>query len=251
MSYQETVSRRRAKRQWRRLVQVLEAAGATLDFLEPSPTSSALSFTADGAFFYAPGRALVLRNDGPRGTLEPPLYRSWLRKHGYTVESMPPRYRLDGGNLLRFPNGDVLAGLKPNASGLGERYVARLLKLACHRRLWTVELRAERHLHLDTAVGLLADRAYLVYRPALANEAVLERTPLGSAPAINIGREDAERFACNLIVVNDVVITGLISASLARRISRVGFHVERLDLGEFHKAGGGARCLTLPLWRQP
>ncbi|MEA2428748.1 MAG: dimethylarginine dimethylhydrolase, eukaryotic [Thermoleophilaceae bacterium] len=50
------------------------------------------------------------------------------------------------------------------------------------------------------------------------------------------------------MVVGDVVITGPISHGLARRIAARGFEVESLDLSEFYKAGGGAKCLTLPLW---
>jgi N-dimethylarginine dimethylaminohydrolase len=68
---------------------------------------------------------------------------------------------------------------------------------------------------------------------------------------IDVSAADAARFACNLVVVGDVVITGPISTALERRIARRGYHVERVDLGEFYKAGGGARCLSLALWHGP
>ena len=247
MTYRERVDVRRAKRQWRSLVRVLEGAGAELEIVEPDGATSAVVFTADGAFCYAPGHALVLRNDGVRGDLEPPVFKAWLEARGYRTEALPPRYRLDGGNLLRLAEGDVLAGLKPGATELGERYLARLLRLTTGRSLQTVPLVDQRHLHLDTALAVLPRGEVLVYRDALREgelpAAVVER----AEDVIEVTRADAARFACNVVCVDDVVVTGPVSDRLASRIARCGYAVERVDLGEFYKAGGGAKCLTLPL----
>lgn len=247
MAYSERVDRRRAKAQWRRLVQVLEEAGAELHFLEPSPASGALVFTADGAFCYRPGDALILENDGVRGDVEPPIFKEWLQEHGFRTEAAPPSSRLDGGNLLRLADGTVLAGLKPGATGVGERYLSRLLQLTDGARLETVSLVDERFLHLDTVVGVLGPRTYLVYEGGLLGGRVPEHGSLAEGEIVTVSAADAARFACNVVVVGDVVVTGPVSERLCRRIGRLGLHVERVDLSEFYKAGGGAKCLTLPL----
>ena len=247
MPYTERVDRRRAKAQWRRLVRVLEEAGADLHFLEPRPGSGPLVFTADGAFCYRSGDVLILQNDGVRGDVEPDIFQDWFRARGFRVEYAPPNYRLDGGNLLRLPDGDVLAGLKPFATGLGERYLARLLRLTCGAELFTVPLVEERFLHLDTVVGVLGPQRLLVYAGGLQDGRLPADGPLAQAEIVPVSAADAARFACNVIVVGDVVVTGPISDDLARRITRLGYHVERVDLSEFYKAGGGAKCLTLPL----
>lgn len=249
MDYRERVDRRRAKAQWRLLRRILEEAGAEVEIMEPEPATSALSFTADGALCYAPGRVLILRNDGARGEFEPPVFTHWFRDQGYAVEALPPRYRLDGGNLLRLPSGDVLAGLKPRAAGLGERYLRRLLELTTGRVLSTVALADKRYLHLDTVVGVLGEGHYVVHADGL-RDGLPQTGPLAEGEVIEVGPDDAGRFACNLVVVGDVVITGPISASLSGCIARLGYHVERVNLSEFYKAGGGAKCLTLPLWPQ-
>jgi N-dimethylarginine dimethylaminohydrolase len=254
MSWTDRVDRRRARSQWRRLVAVLEQAGARVEVAAADDASAELPFTADGAFVFAPGRALVLRNDGPRGELEPPVFKRWLESLGYQTESLPPAYRLDGGNLVRLPSGDVLAGAKPGASGLAERYLGKLLARS-GRRLWPVPLADGPFLHLDTVLGVLGPHRFLVYRDGLVHREGLGGSlpePLAGAEVIEVSRADAERFACNVVVVGDVVVTGPISDGLARRIGRLGYAVERLDLSEFYKAGGGAKCLTLPLdpdWR--
>jgi N-dimethylarginine dimethylaminohydrolase len=243
MDWRERVDRRRARAQWRRLVTILEQAGADVEVADSDPVTSALPFTADGALVYAPARAFVLRNDGPRGELEPPVFTAWLRRLGFETEALPPAYRLDGGNVLRLPGEGVVVGLKPGATGLAPRYVAKILR-RFGRRLWTLPLAAGPFLHVDTAVGVLGAHGCLVYRDGLAGPLP---EPLARREVVEVSRADAERFACNVVVVGDVVVTGPVSDRLARRIGRLGFHVERLDLGEFYKAGGGAKCLTLPL----
>jgi N-dimethylarginine dimethylaminohydrolase len=248
VNYRGRVDRRRARTQWRRLVTVLQQAGAELDFLEPDPASSQLTFTADGAFCYMAGRALLLKNDGPRGLVEPDLFARWLTAHGITTEAAPPRYRLDGGNLLRLASGDVLAGLKPGSTLLGERYLGRLLRLTSGRKVVGVPLAGHRYLHLDTVVGVLAADTFLVYPGGLAGGVLPREGPFAEAEIVVVDEADAARFGCNTVVVGDVVVTGPVSARLVRAIRRLGFEVERIDLGEFYKAGGGAKCLTLPLW---
>jgi N-dimethylarginine dimethylaminohydrolase len=246
MAYTDRVDRRLARKQWRRLVGVLEEAGAQLDRLDPDPGTSTLPFTADGAFVYAPGLALVLRNDGARGVFEPDLFARWLVAHGYQVESLPPGRRLDGGNLLRLEDGTVLAGIKPGGDGRAERYLTGLLRLHGGARVHTVPLVDERFLHLDLAVGALGGGRFLVHREALAGG----RLPpaLGEVEVVDVSAADAARYACNVVVVGDVVVTGPVSDGLVRRLTGLGFTVERVDLSEFYKAGGGSKCLTLPLW---
>jgi N-dimethylarginine dimethylaminohydrolase len=246
MPFTDRVDRRRARAQWRRLVRVLEEAGAQLEFLQPARDVGPLVFTADGAFCYRPGDVLILENDGVRGHLEPEIFRSWFRANGYRTESAPPGFRLDGGNLLPLANGDVVAGLKPGATGLGERYLRGLLRMTSGARLHTAPLVDERFLHLDMAVGVLADDRYLVY-PGAFPGGEIPAGPLAEGEIIAVSSEDAARFACNIVVIGDVVVTGPVSDGLVKRIGRFGFHVERVDLGEFYKAGGGAKCLTLPL----
>lgn len=242
MTYRERVDRRRAARQWRRLVRVLEEAGAEVVRAEPATATSALTFTADTALTYAPGRALLLRNDGLRGDLEPRVVRGWLARLGYETEVLPPRHRLEGGNLVRVAPDELVVGLKPGAHGQAERWLAKLLDRAAGIRVRTAQLVDERHLHLDTALGSLGGGRYLAYPAAFAEGKV----PV-AGDVLEVTRADASAFACNLVLVGDVVVTGLVSAELAGRIRRLGLEVERVDLTEFHKAGGGAKCLTLPL----
>ena len=249
MDYRQRVNRHRAWRQWRDLVSALEQAGAEVQVIDPQPDSSAMVFTADAALLLDDSSALLLKNDGPRGDIEPWLFRSWFLRNGFTTESMPTEARIDGGNLVELHDGSLAAGLKPGATGRGEVYLAKRLRLkGGKKRIVPLALIDRRFLHLDMVLGNVGGRAYLVFPEGLAlGMEGIEGTPIAEREVIRLNRCDAEAFAANLVTVGDVVLTGKISSELRRRIMSHGFWVEELALTEFYKAGGGAKCLTLPI----
>ena len=248
MSYRASVDTGRARQQWDAMVAALEDAGAAIEVLDSSPYSPAQVFTADGAIVLGRRHALVLRNDGPRGVLEPRFFADWLRVDGFTVESIPPNRTLDGGNVLRLHDGSFACGLKPGTGGSGEKYFGKLLQLATGTPLHLIPLIDRKYLHLDMVVGRVGNSGYLVFESALEDGLTsLKGSPILEKEIIRVGREDAERYACNGTTIGDTFLTGDISPVLTDAVERLGYRVVKLDLGEFHKAGGGLKCLTLPL----
>ena len=62
---------------------------------------------------------------------------------------------------------------------------------------------------------------------------------------IEVSREDAENFGCNIVLVDpNNVVTSMISDDLKARIENKGYNVHRVDLSQFHLAGGGAHCMV-------
>ena len=58
---------------------------------------------------------------------------------------------------------------------------------------------------------------------------------------------DAGNFACNAVNIGDRVILNKASDPLKARLMLAGFQVHEVELSEFLKAGGSAKCLTLKL----
>ena len=190
----------------------------------------------------------MVRTDVPRGALEPRNFADWLRADGFTVESIPPNRTLDGGNTLRLHDGSFACGLKPGASGSGERYFGKLLEMTTGTPLHLVPLIERKYLHLDMALGRVGDAGYLVFESALEGGlSSLKGSPILEKEIIPVGRDDAEQYACNGVTVGHTFFTGNISHLLTDAIERLGYRVVNLDLGEFHRAGGGLKCVTLPL----
>jgi N-dimethylarginine dimethylaminohydrolase len=58
---------------------------------------------------------------------------------------------------------------------------------------------------------------------------------------------DAGNFACNAVNIGDQVVLNKASDPLKARLMLAGFAVHEVELSEFLKAGGSAKCLTLKL----
>ena len=58
---------------------------------------------------------------------------------------------------------------------------------------------------------------------------------------------DAGNFACNAVNIGDQVFLHRASGPLKARLMLAGFEVNEVELSEFLKAGGSAKCLTLKL----
>jgi N-dimethylarginine dimethylaminohydrolase len=75
--------------------------------------------------------------------------------------------------------------------------------------------------------------------------AIESRVP--SHKRIVVDTVDAGNFACNAVNVGDMVYLNKASEPLKARLRLAGFQVNEIDMSEFLKAGGSAKCLTLKL----
>jgi len=110
----------------------------------------------------------------------------------------------------------------------------------------SLELVDPRFYHLDTCFCPLGDRAAIYFPDAFDpyGRKVIE----ASVPEpIRVDREDALRFGCNAIVIGNEVVLQTGCVGINRELRGRGYAVHELDLSEFHKAGGSAKCLVLRL----
>lgn len=109
-----------------------------------------------------------------------------------------------------------------------------------------LELVDPKFYHLDTCFCPL-DTGYILWRPEAFSiktyRYLLNR--LGSR-LIHVRTDDALKFACNAVSINEhVVIPGPISEDLRRALRHSGHIVHEVFMSEFMKAGGAAKCCTL------
>jgi ornithine--oxo-acid transaminase len=112
----------------------------------------------------------------------------------------------------------------------------------------SLHLTDPRFYHLDTCFAPLED-GFLLYYPQAFDPASLAKIEASYPPAkrIAVSEADAVRFACNAINVDRTIILNCISAELTDQLEVRGFNVVQVELGEFLKAGGAAKCLVLRL----
>jgi N-dimethylarginine dimethylaminohydrolase len=100
--------------------------------------------------------------------------------------------------------------------------------------------------HLDTCFCPLAPGA-AIYHPA-AFDAYGRKVLEAHVPRLLAVEEaEAQRFGCNAVVVGRTVITNTGCEQLAAGLRSWGYEPVAVELDEFLKAGGSAKCLTLRL----
>jgi ornithine--oxo-acid transaminase len=237
-------SRQQAVAQWEQLHQVLSQAARVM-LVEPQPGWPDMVFTAN-AGLVRKGKVAISRFLHPERQGEESHFRRWFADLGFSVCDMPLATPFEGeGDALFEADGSRLwAGHGVRTSQSSHRHL---------QELWGVEVISlrlvdPRFYHLDTCFCPLRD-GYLLYFPEAFDAASNAEIELRYSPdrRIAVGEADALRFACNAINVDRLLLLNQIGTELCRRLEARGFQVVQLQLTEFLKAGGAAKCLALRL----
>jgi ornithine--oxo-acid transaminase len=239
-------SRVRAAEQWQRLYEEVSRI-AEVQLIEPEPGSPDMVFTANAGLEHH-GTVVLSSFFHAERQGEEPYFRSWFREAGYAVIDLPRATPFEGeGDALFSADGTRLW------AGYGPRTVR-----ASHPVLedaWSIEvvplhLIDPRFYHLDTCFAPLPG-GYVMYFPEAFDAASLEEIeafyPLEKR--IIVQENDAICFACNAISIDQTVILNRISRGLKLQLESHGLRVVQVELSEFIKAGGAAKCLVMTLSR--
>ena len=111
-----------------------------------------------------------------------------------------------------------------------------------------LELADPRFYHLDTCFAPLTG-GYVMYFPeAFSVEGQREiESYYPVEKRIVVEEADAVRFACNAVNVGRTIILNRIGEELCWKLEARGFEIVQVDLTEFMKAGGAAKCLVMKL----
>ena len=237
-------SRKRAEEQWTNLHNAL-AAIARVILINPQPGSPDMVFTAN-AGLVRNNVAVLSSFFCPERQGEEQHFRAWFQQAGLSLEELRRETPFEGeGDALFDADGTRLW------AGYGFRSSAE-----AHSRLreaWGVpvislKLVDPRFYHLDTCFCPLFG-GYVLYFPAAFDSESLVKIESGHPPdkLIPVDEADAVHFACNAVNVGRTVILNQASQTLQARLEAAGFSVIQVELTEFLKAGGAAKCLTLRL----
>jgi lysine-ketoglutarate reductase/saccharopine dehydrogenase-like protein (TIGR00300 family) len=243
-------SRERAEQQWNKLYDVLKTY-ATIDLVEPQKGWPDMVFTANAGLIL--GDTVVLsRFFHPERQGEEAYFQQWFEDQGYKVHTLPKSLPFEGaGDALMDRAGHWLwAGYGFRSELDSHAYLADWLDV----EVLSLRLVDRRFYHLDTCFCPLTD-GYLLYYPAAfdnySNRLIELRVP--AEKRIAIEEADAVNFACNTVNIDSlrdgkaerIVVMNKISDGLKKTLTDRGFTVVETPLGEFLKAGGAAKCLTL------
>ncbi|HEX3602094.1 MAG TPA: arginine deiminase-related protein [Lacipirellulaceae bacterium] len=230
-----------AVEQWHGLHRHIIDAGACISQLQPVEGLPDLVFTANAAMIFGQ-QALISRFRHRQRQGEEPYNRRWLAENGFDVVEVPENFSFEGAGDALFCGDTLYAGYRMRSDAAGHQEIGRLI--GC--RVIPVELIDARYYHLDTCFCPLAEGQAIWYPPAFDEYGQLAIR--GLVPnLIEVEREEAERFACNAVVIGKRVITNTGCDRLHAALAACGYEPIATPLDEFVKAGGSAKCLTLRL----
>lgn len=231
----------RAHAQWRRLHETLVGLGVRVELLAPQPRLPDLVFTANAGLVFR-DRFFSSRFRHEVRARETPYFDTWFAAHGFQVEHLPEDTFFEGAGDALFCGSQLFAGYRIRSDVGGHQFIAR----AVGKQALPVELVNPHFYHLDTCFCPLAPGEAIYYPDAFDTygRKVLE-TNIPRLLAVN--EPEAQRFGCNAVVVGKTVITNTGCEELAAGLRAWGYEPVAVELDEFLKAGGSAKCLTLRL----
>jgi N-dimethylarginine dimethylaminohydrolase len=241
MSRARGSSPERAQQQWRGLYETLQKLGVQVELMTPQKGLPDLVFTANAGLVFGK-RFFSSRFRHDVRARETPFFDAWFAAHGFTVETLPETTYFEGAGDALFCGKTLYSGYRIRSDVQGHHYLAKLLE----RQNLPLELVDPRFYHLDTCFCPLApDQA--LYFPGAFDAYGRKVLQTHIPKLIEVEESEAARFACNAVVVGKTVVLNAGSDHLSRELEKSGFAPMALELDEFLKSGGSAKCLTLRL----
>lgn len=241
MSIHRAPNSERALVQWMRLHHTLIRLGAFVEYVEPSRGLPDMVFTANAGLVRS-GKCLLSNFRHPERQGEAPLFRAWFEAHGFSVLQLGASVYFEGEGDALFAGENLFVGHGFRTDRAACEEVAGMLGVSS---VIPCELTDPRFYHLDTCFCPISPSQALCFPSAFTCDSVarMER----AIELIVVPEPDALRFACNAVVLGTTVVVPAGCARTRALLSEKGFGSEEVELDEFLKGGGSAKCLSLNL----
>ena len=238
------LDRDRAQRQWQALVDGISEF-ADIVTMQAQPDLPDMVFTANAGVVYG-DKAIASHFIPHERRPEEAHFKRWFRDHGFELLDLDEKIGFEGAGDCLLDRGGPWAW-----TGFGFRTEIEAHSVIAdyfEREVVSIRLTDERFYHIDTCFCPLTGGFLMYHPPAFDYEsrlAIERRVP--PHKRIVVDTEDAGNFACNAVNVGQEIFVHRASDPLKARLMLLGFRVHEVDLSEFLKSGGSAKCLTLKL----
>lgn len=241
MHAEVTVDRDKALTEWELLVAALRDAGAEVEVMDHDPSVPDMVFTANAGVVngdqFVPSHFRY-----PQRQPETEIFAGWFAAEGFRVDRLPIALGHEGaGDALPF-EGVLLSGYRYRSDLPAATELSRLTGAPVR----PIELVDERLYHIDITFCPLDDRHALCAPMGWDSYGRRVIDALVPEP-LWLTDEETLTFCANSVVVGRTVVMPTTPVRVGRQLEAWGFDVVTCHVGEFLKAGGGCRCLTLSL----
>ncbi len=230
-----------AFQQWQRLRDTLTSLGVQVEILPPQPGLPDLVFTANAGLVYRQ-KFFSSRFRHDVRARETPYFDAWFAAHGFEVVHLPEDYFFEGAGDALFCGDALFAGYRIRSDVHGHQWIGQQLGV----RVLPLELVNPRYYHLDTCFCPLSATEAIYFPDAFdpyGKKVLQSHVPT----LLAVVEAEAARFGCNAVVVGKTVVHNTGCPRLAEQLAQRGYRSIEVELDEFLKAGGSAKCLTLRL----
>lgn len=242
------VDRALAHTQWSELTEDF-ARLASVEEITPQVGSPDMCFTAN-AGLTSFDRVIPTRFQMPERAKEEEAFTDWFERAGFDVVPLPGEDAFEGEGDALFQPGEPLLWAGYGVRSALETHI--VLGQSFGAEVVSLRLIDPRFYHLDTCFVPLPD-GRLLYYPAAFDERsqrIIERR-IPANKRIAVDEKDAIGFACNALRIEDQLFVNQASRPLRKSLAEWGFETHVRPVGEFLKAGGGVKCLSLILDQTP
>jgi N-dimethylarginine dimethylaminohydrolase len=239
MDTRNRVVRDRAMVQWATLVDTYERLGMQITIIEPIEGLPELTFPGDSIFLYGDLAIASNYRFEERFHEVPPLV-TWFSERGFRIHRLPPDIHFEGNAEAILWRDVILGGYGVRSDLAAYEIISSVLNVD------VVPLRLlYPFFHLDIALCPTGDKLIAYYPGAFDQESQATIEQIAEC-TIKVDKDEALRLACNTITIGDtVMLSSQECPKFKAQLADSGYHVIDLDTSEFHKAGGGVKCLTL------
>jgi N-dimethylarginine dimethylaminohydrolase len=239
-----------AQAQHAEMAQALAEAGVRCHWLEPDPHLPYQIYTRDSSVVTSWG-VIVAQLFRPQRRGEYAAVLDFYRDAGIPVWKMATAAALEGGDLHMPRPGLMVLGYT------GERTqepAAQQCASWFEAQGWTVRLVpfAEHFLHLDVLFCMVAEGLAVACTDVLDEDLLAWLRGDERIELIPVDYRETMRLGCNVLALGGGrVMSPRHAAGLNARLRAHGLSVIDPDVELFAMGGGGIRCMTMPLRRDP
>lgn len=233
--------------QWKNLHTTLtETCGATVELVKPQTSLPDMVFTAN-AGLVLDQRVILSRFRFPVRSGEEAHYETWFQDNGFEVIKLSEDVFFEGAGDALFCGDELFCGYHFRSEIRSHHEIAEITG----RRVLSLQLVDPRYYHLDTCFCPLTD-GRVIYTPAAFDEYARKVIEENIPEPIPVSGADAARFGCNAVCIENPaaenhVVLPLGCMQLVKDLTDRGYRTHSINLSEYLKAGGAAKCLTLRL----